>query len=84
MGGMAVLELSIAVVLLIIVLIVAFLLRKILVLVVNSVIGFFALFAAKLVLPDLVINVWSVLITAIGGILGFIIVLALHLLGVAF
>ncbi len=81
---MAFLEIGLIVVLLIIVLIIAFVLKKILILAVNSVIGFFALFAAKLVLPTLTINVWSVLITAIGGIVGFILVLILHLTHVAF
>lgn len=50
----------------------------------NSLIGFFALIAAALFLPDLVINIWSVLIVAFGGIFGFIAVILLHLLGWAF
>ncbi len=34
--------------------------------------------------PPVVINIWSILISAIGGILGLIIVLILHFLGIAF
>ncbi len=50
----------------------------------NSIIGFFALYAVQLWRTELVINLWSVLITAILGIFGFIIVLVLHFLGIAF
>lgn len=81
---MAALEITILVVLVILVLLVAFVLKRLLALAINSVIGFFALFAAKLLLPALTINIWSVLITAVGGIFGFIIVIILHLAGVAF
>lgn len=34
--------------------------------------------------PPVVINIWSILISAIGGIVGVIIVLVLHFLGIAF
>jgi len=66
------------------VVVVALFLRKLLVLVINSVIGFFALFAAKLILPDLAINFWTIIITAVGGIIGFLAVILLHIFGVAF
>ena len=52
---------------------------------INSIIGFFALYAVKAwLLPSLVINFWSVIVVAIFGIIGFIVVLVLHLLGAAF
>lgn len=60
-------------------------LKHAIILAVNSVIGFFALYAVKAyLLPALVINFWSVILTAVFGIFGFIIVLLLHLLGVWF
>ena len=62
----------------------ASILKRVLILIVNSIIGFFALFAASLLLPQLAINLWSVLIIAIGGIIGFIAVILLHVIGVAF
>jgi hypothetical protein len=33
---------------------------------------------------DLAINVWSVLIVAVGGSIGFVVVVVLHYLGLAF
>ena len=53
---------------------------------INAVIGFFALYAVKAfgIFPDLVINVWSVAIVAVGGIIGFGLVLLLHGLNVWF
>jgi hypothetical protein len=52
---------------------------------INSVIGFFALYAFKaFLMPDLLINVWSVLIVAILGIIGLGIVLVLYGLGLFF
>jgi inhibitor of the pro-sigma K processing machinery len=54
-------------------------------LIVNAVIGVVILWLLNLFLsPPVVINIWSVLISAIGGILGVIIVLLLHFLGIAF
>jgi hypothetical protein len=51
----------------------------------NSVIGFFALYAVKAFVWDsLVINWISVGIVAVTGIFGFIVVLILHALGVFF
>lgn len=53
---------------------------------INSIIGFFALYALKAfeVVPTLVINIWSVIIVAIFGLLGMIAVLILHGLGLFF
>jgi hypothetical protein len=34
--------------------------------------------------PPVIINIWSILISAIGGIVGVLIVLVLHFLGIAF
>ncbi len=60
-------------------------LKKAVVLALNSVVGFFALYAVQAwIMPSLVINVWSVLLTAIFGIVGFVAVILLHLVGWAF
>jgi hypothetical protein len=49
---------------------------------INAVIGFFALYAIQaFVAPSLVINIWSVSLVAIFGLLGFLIVLLLHWAG---
>ena len=54
-------------------------------LIVNGIIGVFLLFLTTLVLADdIPINLLTVLICAIGGVIGWLIILALHLLGVAF
>ena len=54
-------------------------------LIVNGVIGVVLLFLTNLVLADdIPINVLTVLICAIGGVVGWLIILVLHLLGVAF
>ena len=52
----------------------------------NSVVGFFALYAIQAwqVVPTIVINIWSVLLTAVLGIIGFALVLILHFLHAAF
>ncbi len=51
----------------------------------NSVIGFFALYAIQaFFLPSLAINAWSVGIVALTGIIGFVVVLLLHAIGWAF
>lgn len=56
--------------------------RYAIMLAVNSVIGFFALYAIQAwVWPTLIINWISILIVAIGGIIGFILVLLFHLFG---
>jgi hypothetical protein len=76
--------LAIAIVALVVVL-VFLIFKNIVMLIINSVIGLFALFGVN-VLFDLGIkvNIWSVLITAIGGIIGLAVVLILHFLHVAF
>jgi hypothetical protein len=52
---------------------------------INSIIGYFALYAVKaFLLPSLIINMWSVAIVAVTGIFGFIIVLSLHGLAILF
>lgn len=51
----------------------------------NAVIGVIILVLLNLFLsPPVVINIWSILISAIGGIAGVIIVVVLHFLGIAF
>lgn len=57
-------------------------LKHALLLAMNSVIGFFALYAVKAwLLPGLIINFWSVILVALLGLAGFILVLILHLFG---
>lgn len=51
----------------------------------NAILGIIILVVLNLFLsPPVVINIWSILISAIGGIAGVIIVLVLHFLGIAF
>ena len=55
------------------------------VLIINAVLGVILLFLTNLVLADdIPINVITVIICAIGGVIGWVVVLLLHLLGVAF
>jgi hypothetical protein len=54
-------------------------------LIVNGIVGVVLLFITNLVIADdIPINVLTVLICAIGGVVGWLIILVLHLLGVAF
>ena len=54
-------------------------------LIVNAVIGVIVLWLLNLFLsPPVAINIWSILISAIGGLGGIVIVLVLHFLGLAF
>ena len=54
-------------------------------LIVNGIIGVVLLFLTNLLLADdMPINLLTVLICAIGGVVGWLIILLLHLLGVAF
>ncbi len=54
-------------------------------LIINAILGVILLFLTNLVLADdIPINVITVLICAIGGVIGWVIVLLLHLGGVAF
>ncbi|MBU1199474.1 MAG: pro-sigmaK processing inhibitor BofA family protein [Nanoarchaeota archaeon] len=61
------------------------LVKTVIILIINSVLGLFALFGFNFLFNETIaINVWSVLITAVGGLIGFIIVTAAHFLGWAF
>jgi hypothetical protein len=54
-------------------------------LIVNGIVGVVLLLLTNLVLADdIPINLLTILICAIGGVLGWLIILVLHLLGVAF
>ena len=54
-------------------------------LIVNAIVGVVLIFLTNLVLnPPIPINVITILISAIGGVVGWLIILVLHLLGVAF
>jgi len=54
-------------------------------LIINGIVGLVLLFFTNLVLADdIPINLLTVLICAIGGVMGWLIILVLHLLGVAF
>jgi hypothetical protein len=54
-------------------------------LIINGIIGVVLLFLTNLVLADdIPINVLTALICAIGGVIGWLIILVLHLLGIAF
>jgi len=54
-------------------------------LIVNGIVGVVLLFLTNLVLADdIPINLLTVIICAIGGVVGWLIILVLHLLGVAF
>ena len=54
-------------------------------LVINGLVGIVLLFLTNLfVSPPIPINIITVLICAIGGVLGWLIILVLHLLGIAF
>ncbi len=51
----------------------------------NAILGVILLFLTNLVLQDdIPINLLTVLVCAIGGLLGWLVVLVLHLLGIAF
>jgi hypothetical protein len=59
--------------------------KKVLLFMINSVVGILALIGFNSVFhAGIAINIWSVLITAIGGVIGFVIVLGMHYLGWAF
>ena len=54
-------------------------------LIVNTVLGLLLLFLTNLIIePDIPINLITVLVVAILGVLGWAVVLILHLLGMAF
>ncbi len=54
-------------------------------LIINAILGVILLFLTNLVLADdIPINLLTVIICAIGGVLGWLVILILHLSGVAF
>ncbi len=54
-------------------------------LIVNGILGVVLIFLTNLVLrDDIPINIFTILISAIGGVVGWLIILALHLLQIAF
>ena len=54
-------------------------------LIINAILGIILLFLTNLVLADdIAINLLTVIICAIGGVIGWLVILILHLLGVAF
>jgi SigmaK-factor processing regulatory protein BofA len=54
-------------------------------LIINAILGVVLLFLTNLVLADdIPINLLTVIICAIGGVIGWIVILILHLLGAAF
>jgi hypothetical protein len=54
-------------------------------LIINAILGIILLFLTNLVLADdIPIDLLTVIICAIGGIIGWLVILILHLLGVAF
>ncbi len=68
-----------------IVILIYVLVKNVLLIVLNSAIGFFALFGFNYLFnANIAINFWSVVISAVGGIFGFVIVVGCHYLGWAF
>jgi len=62
-----------------------YIVKNVFVLIINSIVGFFALYGVNLFLSDPIpINFWSIIIVAVGGVFGLIIELILHFLGWAF
>lgn len=54
-------------------------------LIINSIVGLLLLFLTNLfVVPPIPINLITILICAIGGVVGWLVILVLHLLGIAF
>jgi hypothetical protein len=54
-------------------------------LLINAVVGLVLIFLSNLFLsPPIPINILTILISAIGGVVGWLIILGLHLLGLAF
>jgi len=54
-------------------------------LIINAILGVILLFLTNLVLAeDIPINLLTVIVCAIGGVIGWLVILLLHLLGVAF
>jgi hypothetical protein len=79
---MELIVLILVVVLVLILLVVADMLPTLLI---NAVVGLVLLFLTNLVLsPPIPINLLTILICAIGGVVGWLIILILHILGIAF
>ena len=54
-------------------------------LIVNGIVGIILLFLTNLIItPPIPINLLTVLICAIGGVVGWLVILVLHILGIAF
>jgi hypothetical protein len=87
-GDRAFMELIILIILVVLVLVLLFGGGGVLslpVLLVNTVVGLILIFLTNLVIsPPIPINIITILISAVGGVLGWLIILILHLLGVAF
>ena len=78
-------ELLALIVVILIIILLFRIIKKFFIFIISSVIGMFALFGFNyLFYADVAVNFWSVIITAIGGIIGFIIVVGMHYLGWAF
>ena len=78
-------ELLILIIVVLIILLVFNLVKKVFILIINSIIGIFALIGFNILFhANITINFWSVIITAIGGLIGFAIVIGCHYLGWAF
>ena len=53
-------------------------------LLINTIVGLVLLFVTNLVLiPPIVINLFTILICAVGGVVGWLIILLVHLLGIS-
>lgn len=74
--------------LIIVILIIVFIfkfLKRVIFLILNSIVGLLALFGFNTLFESTIpINFWSVLVTGIGGTIGFVVILVLHFLGIAF
>jgi hypothetical protein len=54
-------------------------------LLINTIVGLVLLFLTNLVLiPPIPINLFTILICAVGGVVGWLVILILHVLGIAF
>ncbi len=78
------LELGVLVVVVVAVVAVYWLTKAVKALLVNAVVGLLALFLAQLLGVEVVISPWVLLVVAIGGLPGALVVVALALLGIAF
>ncbi|MBC8501215.1 MAG: pro-sigmaK processing inhibitor BofA family protein [Nanoarchaeota archaeon] len=59
--------------------------KKVIFLILNSIVGLLALFGFNsLFNAEVSINIWSVLVAGIGGSIGFVVIIILHYLGLAF